>query len=224
MSELLWLWILLGLLALSVAILLCIPIVVTFRFDGSLDSAHVSYRYLFYQKQLFPKPKEDKPSPKRKQASSQKEKQQEKASFGSLVKTHGPVEAVSLMVESATALLNALKNLLKGAKIRHFHGVFAIGGEDAADAALKYGQVCAVLYPFLGMVSGLMTFVKPDLQVYCNYEQPSSVIQASGKIHISILRLPFAAGYALRYLIHKNLEKGGSQYERSKKRSQSTKG
>ncbi len=205
-----WLWILLGVLALLMVTVCCVPVVIAFRFNKSPLGGEVWLQYGFAKKQLFPKPQKDKPKKnKKKPSSDQASAKNSKHPVRSLVQEQGPMDAVALMVGTASTLLDTVKTLVRGAKLRRFQGVFRIGGQDAADAATNYGQVCALLYPFLGLVSSLMTFVDPDLQVVCDYDGKESEIHARGEIHISPLRVPFAAVYALRYLIKQNLAKGG---------------
>lgn len=205
-----WLWILLGLLLLLIVAVICIPVVLTFRFDDSPINGEVWLRYAFFKRQLLPKQNKEKTKRKPKKI---KQGKKPKNPVASIIQEHGPVDAVVLMVETAGTLVNTAKKLLTGAKIRHFKGVFRIGGQDAAEAAIHYGEVCAILYPFLGMVGSLMTFVKPDLQVSCDYDSQESDIHVSGEIHVSPLRLPIAAIWAFRYLINQNLVKGGQKYE-----------
>ena len=206
-----WLWLLLGGIALVLVGLILTPIKVEFFFDGDISTAYVRYRYLFYKKHLLPAPpKKEEKKAKRKTKKGKTPSQNPKDQSGSvtsLVKDYGVVETVTMMAQSASSLLQAVFYLLKKGRLKHFKGRFVIGGEDAADAAVNYGQVCAVLYPLLGLAASYLTFVRPDLQLYCDYDRTDSEIYVSGVIHISVLRLPVAVVRALQYLVNKNLQK-----------------
>ncbi len=206
-----WLWLLLCGIVLLLLGLILTPIKVEFFFDGDLSTAYVRYRYLFYKRYIFPVPpkKEEKKAVKKakKGETSSQNPNDKPGSVTSLLKEHGVVETVRMMAQSASSLLQAIFHLLKKGKLKRFKGVFAIGGEDAADAALNYGQVCAVLYPVLGLAGSYLTFVRPDLQLYCDYNRTDSEILVSGIIHISVLRLPIAVIRAFQYLVNKNLQK-----------------
>jgi hypothetical protein len=206
-----WLWLLLCGLVLLLLGLILTPIKVEFFFHGDWSTAYVRYRYLFYQKYLLPVPekKEEKKARKKakKRGAPTPSPKDKPGSVTSLLKDYGVVETVRMMAQSASSLLQAIFHLLKKGKLKHFKGVFAIGGEDAADAALNYGQVCAVLYPVLGLASSYLTLIHPDLQLYCDYNRTDSDIRVSGVIHISVLRLPVAVLRAFQYLVNKNLQK-----------------
>ncbi len=66
--------------------------------------------------------------------------------------------------------------LLKRVRIKKFHLLAICGGDDAADAAMDYGLVCAAVYPFVGYLESTAKFAKKanDIQVGCDFENEAS--------------------------------------------------
>ncbi len=66
--------------------------------------------------------------------------------------------------------------LLARVRIKKFHLLAICGGDDAADAAMDYGLVCAAVYPFVGYLESTAKFAKKanDIQVGCDFENEAS--------------------------------------------------
>ncbi len=66
--------------------------------------------------------------------------------------------------------------LLSRVRIKKFHLLAICGGDDAADAAMDYGLVCAAVYPFVGYLESTAKFAKKanDIQVGCDFENEAS--------------------------------------------------
>lgn len=82
-------------------------------------------------------------------------------------KKHPPVtkqeksffEKITDAVEAIKTVIGVLKELIKKIKIKKLHIKAITADNDAADAALEYGKLCAVVYP---AVSFLQTLVRVD--------------------------------------------------------------
>jgi hypothetical protein len=93
----------------------------------------------------------------------------------------------------------------------------AVAGEDAAQAAITYGRVCSVFYPLLGRASAYVNFVRPRVNLYCDYEATASVIKGKAGLYIPLYHVVGTGLFILKELIKKNLKnKGGNQHERTK--------
>ncbi len=206
-----WIWIAVGALLSLVGIALCIPIVV---YVGVEEDMYAYYRYLFIKRWVYPKEKKPIPQEKKKGALTRRAKRRVTSadSWKYLTRHYGFTGAVRMMVDSATALVKNVWRLLEGAKIRKLKGEIRVTGQDAAEAATNYGQVCAVVYPFLGLIGNQMQFVRPDLKIHCDYEATEPLIRLSAKIYITLPHTVEILWHMFKEMVDKNIQilsKGG---------------
>lgn len=86
--------------------------------------------------------------------------------------TKKPLEALNISIKTyddVIELLHTVKNILHDFKKLIKHTVvtktefkLVVVGKDAADTAVKYGTVCAAIYPIITLASNCVTF-KPDM-------------------------------------------------------------
>ena len=62
-----------------------------------------------------------------------------------------------------------LKRLLKSTRISGFRLSVTVGGEDAAQTAIKYGAVSAAAGSALAFLEGCFTLKKPDMNIACDF-------------------------------------------------------
>ena len=86
--------------------------------------------------------------------------------------TSGISDTATKVITVLSLLAGQVVWLLKRIKIKKFHLLAICGGEDAADAAMDYGLVCAAVYPFVGYLESTAKFAKKanDIQVGCDFE------------------------------------------------------
>lgn len=214
-----WIYIILGLLGLF-AVLLLSPVVLQAGYDGTF---RVTVRFWCFRFRVLPNPtkKKKKPRKQAKPAGPPKKKaarsEAKEGAFDRLVERYGVTGAVGLLLRTAAALPKILLRLLKGARVRHMELQLGITGADAADAAIHYGEVCSILYPFLGAASHHMKFIRPRVNVYCDYQGDKPFLQGKAGLYISLYHIVGTAFFALKELILKN--KGGQNNERTKSES-----
>ena len=184
------LWILLGLIVL-IFLLLCIPVRFNLNYNGE---ATVSMRYLFFKYRVLPAP-EKKPKPKKEKKPSEKkseEKAKEKKPNPLLrqVKKYKEAEGLSGLLTLAKDLLKAtgtrFEKLLKHIKLKDFDLSVLVGGKDAAEIAILYGEVCAGVYPAVSVLLGLTNCKSPHGRVSVDLDysvkEPKVLCTASGAV------------------------------------------
>ncbi len=189
-----WIYIVAG-IVLLLAVFFLSPIVLRVKFE---DTLQIQLRFWFVSYSLYPKGKKAKSSPKK---SKSKTKQQSSAG------KQGTVEKVRGIFSVLSTLLHSSLRLVDGARVRNLKLTLGITGEDAADAALTYGQVCSVVYPVLGYVDSKMKLVNPQVNIYCDYTAEDSVIKGSCNVCVSAYHAVGTALYILKQLVKKNLRK-----------------
>ncbi|HIR58374.1 MAG TPA: DUF2953 domain-containing protein [Candidatus Gallacutalibacter pullicola] len=141
-----------GGIVLLLILLLCCPITLRLSF---LNGFSVRLKYLFFSFQLLP-PKE-KSTGKKKRASQKKKKSEEESesTLEKLRKLTGEDNAAGLfdfLRELAVLAAGSLKKLFRHLVIADFSLDVSAGGEDAAETALTYGKLCAVIYPAVSVL------------------------------------------------------------------------
>lgn len=187
-----WMYIV-GAVVLALVILLFSPIVISFSFG---ESVQVTLRYLFIGWTVYPRSAKTKPKKKR-----EKKKQAKKPA----PKT-GVVQKVKEIFGVLTALFQGSLRLLENARVRKLKITLGIAGEDAAKAAVNYGLVCSVVYPFLGLADNHMNLKKPKVNIYCEYLSRESLVEGSGKIYIWAYHAVGTALFILKELVSKNIK------------------
>lgn len=168
-------WIFLSILlfvSLLITAILMLPIYVTIKTD---ENGEFYFRYKILNKTFGENPDPNDPLVKiLKSASgiSRLEKDSLKTNIEktSLLKT--VKESFSLIVD----LLKELVGLLKYCKAKVFKLNIVCADTDAAEAAIAYGQCCAIVSPVLGYLSSLIN-IKPsgkDINILCDYNSDNS--------------------------------------------------
>jgi hypothetical protein len=217
-----WPYVLLGIFLL-IGLILYSPLVLKVQYEEKLS---VWLRFWFIKVTLLPK--KEKPVKKKNLKKSQKKRKPQsaadvksqpakKSGWQNLVEQHGVVGAIEQIASVFLLLPKSVKRLMKGATVRGMDLQIAVAGEDAAQAAITYGRVCSVFYPLLGRASAYVNFVRPRVNLYCDYEATASVIKGKAGLYIPLYRGLGTGLYILKELIKKNLKnKGGNQHERTK--------
>ncbi len=204
-----WMYIVLPLVGLLI-LLGILPVVFTLQYDRQLT---VKLHYAFITVPLLPRPTSKADSPKKKK--KKKQNQPSSGRFRNMTEQYGVLGAVEQLISAFGSLSKGALRLIRGARVRNFHLVIRVAGEDAAKAAITYGQVCSVLYPFLGVVDKHMKLIRPDLDLTCDYTAENSEIRGQAKVYISPHQILGSGFYLLKELTIKNLKrKGGFHNER----------
>ena len=141
------LWILLGLLA-AVFLLLLVPVHADVRYREKLE---LDVRYLFLRRTLLPAPEEPQAEKAGAPSKEKKPEAQKKNPMLEKLARFKESEGLSGLLHLAGDFLRltgtSAAKIIRRLKIRDFDLYVLTGDEDAAAAAILYGQACAVVYP-----------------------------------------------------------------------------
>ena len=194
------LWILLGLLAV-VFLLLLVPVHADVRYREKLE---LDVRYLFLRRTLLPAPEEpqaEKAEAPSKEKRPEAQKQKKNPTLEKLARFK-EAEGLSGLLHLAGDFLRltgtSAAKIIRRLKIRDFDLYVLTGDEDAAAAAILYGQACAVVYPAAEALFTLTKCRRRRVSVDLDYAVKTPAVQLAADVSIRPL---FALFYGLQYLI-----------------------
>lgn len=156
------LYIILGIIAFFV-ILLSIKFAVTVHYEGDVA---VSVKWLFIKINILPKhEKKPKKEKKKKEKKDKKEEEPKKEDetikepkkkkgdnmFVRFYKNRGVDGVVQLLKDACAALGGMFGRIGRAFTFEELYIALQIGGDDSADTAIKYGEVCAGAFPAMGL-------------------------------------------------------------------------
>lgn len=179
-----------GALLLVLLLLLLAPIRLEVAFRQEF-SAQVRYLFLCFPLAPSPEPLEE-PSPS--QPPVQEGKPASSPSFLQklrvLLRREGLSGFLQTLQEVAQQVKTASAHLLKRIKLKRFDLYICLGGkEDAAAAAIQYGQVCAAAYGASGALLQLFPCRKKSVSVDLDYSHQEHQVDFSATISIRVLFL-----------------------------------
>lgn len=190
------LYILLGLLGLLVLLLLLalfVPVYARVTYD---DELRVQVRVLGVPITLLPsedEPEEEKPTlEKKKSAKPSKTKELLGEVFRSF-KEDGVAATLHYLGELAKLAGQAIGRVLHSITVDKLSLELIVADGDADTTAIRYGQVCGVLYPAFTAIAGVIKVRKRDLRVEPNFLLNKSTLRADVRLHIRLYRLVGAA-------------------------------
>ena len=193
------LYIIFGILA-FIGLLLIIPVRLKFQYSNDLK---LSVSYLFFTIRLLPeKPKKEKKKTKEKPAEKkQKEKPEAESKLKNLLKQKGLSGFISIIKDIAALVGKSAYSFLKHVRLKNNDIYVRVAAEDASDAAILYGQTCAVLYPSVTLIYQFFHSTNGRITVDVDYEKKDTEIAASGSASVR----PFWAAKELVLLLIKGL-------------------
>lgn len=195
------------------------------------DKLAVWLRYFFIKINLYPTKEKKKPEKSKKKTDKKADKAKQKKTdtdekkegvFSSISKEDG----LSGVIEVLSQILDLIKSFssstLNHLRIKKLSLNIVAGGEDAAQTALNFGYVCSTVYPLLGALSGLITFLKtPDINITTDYDKKETTAQL---LLCFRMRLGLVIGIVLKYgikgiLLYIGLSKADNNKENQKVKS-----
>ena len=132
---------------------------------------------------------------KKKSGRTKAKKSGEKESAPAEKKPGDLLGTVRLVLAAAQGALPPLGKILSGFRLTDLRLYISVGGPDAAQTAVRYGQVCAVVHGSLATLRHFMRISVTDLQI--GYDYLSGSIRQSFSFRLK-LRLGRALGQLLR--------------------------
>ena len=163
----LWLYILLGIL-LAIFLLLLVPVSITIKYENDfLCILMIGFVPITIYPQKSKKEKEQKVKKEKPKQEESKEKKP------SLLQEKGFAWFINLIKKVAELAKDALKDFFKHIIINRFMLSITISGNDAADTAIKYGELCAAVYPAVGIITGAAKCKKCGIDLAPDFDKKS---------------------------------------------------
>lgn len=166
-------------------LLLIIPLSFCFKYDGEPE---LILRYMFIKIKLVPpkeKAEETKGSNQRKtEKESDKESKEKKSSFKTLYKKRGLDGLLDIAKEAVSIIKTASQRILRHIVIKNLKVDLVIVGEDAADTAMKYGYVCAGIYPAISFIDSNITLKRKAVDITAGFNEKETRIFVETKVKI----------------------------------------
>ena len=186
-----------GAVIVLLGILLWMPVTLEVAFR---DGFAVQIRYLFLR---FPwEPKEEPASQKKEEPETAQPSPPApslKQKLTVILRREGLKGFLSTLKELAQSTEEASKKLLRRVRMKRFDLYICLGGEeDAAQAAITYGQVCAVVYGACGVLFGQFPCRRKQVTVDLDYHSREDRVEFSGAVCVRVLFL-LVEGFILIY-------------------------
>ena len=121
--------------------------------------------------------------------------------FRRAVAGKGLVETIRGVFGAVRDVFSRIGRLVRKSVFKRFDLKITVGDEDAADAAFRYGEVCAAVYPLLTMLDGAMTFKKRSVDIGCDFEQDDITAVFDGQLNYRPIHVVgFLLGMLWRYI------------------------
>lgn len=140
-----------GIVLFFLLLLLC-PLKVTLRMEEELSLA---VQYAFLKIPILPakeKPEKEKPKKEKKKQPEEAEGEKKPSFLKKLKDQHGVSGLIHLGKELLKLAGSTMKKLFSHVVVYHLRGDVRIGTGDAAETAILYGRVCAVVEPCMAVL------------------------------------------------------------------------
>lgn len=103
------------------------------------------------------------------------------------LKPHSVSDALALAKDACAALSPTLRFLTKHLHFRHIRLYAAIGTDDAAKTAERYGAISAAVFNFIGQLQCWVDFQADECRILADFYNDSVTFRASGELRVSPL-------------------------------------
>lgn len=214
------LWIILGIFAFF-ALLLALPLRIFLRYSPE-DGLQYRVKYAFIP--LADSQAPEKPEKQKPEKASETQKKSSRAvrtllSFLGLedissaanvrraIGEKGLVETLRGVTAAVGALLRRIGRLLQKGVFKKFDLCIVCGDDDPADAAARYGTVCAAVYPLLTMLDSTMKFRRRKVDIRCDFSQEGTQATFDGQLNYRPWHFVcFACGLFWQYIKNKTMK------------------
>lgn len=194
------LWTILGIIAAIIALIILLPVYIIIKTDED-GQLIILYKLLFKTFGEHPDPNNPLLKAIKKSIGwTVFDKKPADAQGAYSGEAPGFIFTVKDMFRVLASLLGEVKGLLKYCTVKKLHITAVCTGEDAADAALNYGQLCTVIYPFIGLVHSAMKVKKKakKLDIRCDYSGNEEAFRFNSVISVRLGRV-LAAFFRVSY-------------------------
>lgn len=184
----------LGALLLILAGILFLPVTAHFKFQENFF-LKIKFFGIKVWELKQPEPEKAHKPDKTEQTDTEKEKEENAAVslFKKLKKKHGFVGAVKKLFGFFKVCLGDIKNLLRHIKIKSICLNLIYGSDDAADTAIKYGEICSAVYPVLAFFDTAENVEFKQINLSSDFGSPAAEFNISLKLKTRIFFLIISA-------------------------------
>ncbi len=220
------LWIILGIAAFF-ALLLALPLRI---FLSYTEEKGLQYRVKYA---VFPLADSEKPekaaaaAPKKQKSAAEKPKKASGGAVQSLlsflgledissaanakraIDEKGLLEVLHGVTEAVGSLRKRTGRLLRKGAVKRFDLRIVCGDGDPADAAMRYGTVCAAVYPLLTLLDTAMKCKRRKVDIRCDFDNDGIQASFEGQINYRPWHfICFACGLLWRYIKRNTIKEG----------------
>lgn len=167
-----FLYILLGIFAVAFLALM-IPVKLFFLYG---EETELKISYIFYEKVILPEEKDNKPHEEKKSEEAGHEKKEGAFDIRAFIDRNGLGGFISLVKDIVALIGKKVKKILKHLKIIELDIYASAGGDNVTDAAMLYGEACAVIYSAYGFISSISSPKYGGVSVDLDYEKESFAV------------------------------------------------
>lgn len=205
-----WLYVLVVILVLFVVILFS-PVCLEGAY--SKERIYLLAKWLFIKYDIYPPDKKKQEKKKIKAAKKEKKKELKEAKavrrgkipkekkkkhlFGDMK----PIEFLKLFASVISQMGKTARTILRRTTFKNFSLEVTVGGEDAAKAALTYGEICAFTYPALGLLHANSKMKNPKVNIFADYEKEETDVNFSSVAKIPLIMLVISVLWIVPSLI-----------------------
>ncbi len=99
------------------------------------------------------------------------------------------LKLIKFIFSERSVMFETLKYLLKKSSVNDFKLHIVSSCDDAAETALLYGGICAVIYPAVAFLETVIPVKKDDIKISCDYENNCPSLFLLINIRVSVFSL-----------------------------------
>lgn len=163
----------------------------------------ISFKYDFYGDNKVKRVKKN--STKKVDKKSQDKKPQKKEGyFKKIYSEDGLIEGTVKLLSAVKHIVSKIIHLVAECDVEKLNLNIKVATEDPADTAIYYGGVCAVVYPAIGLLNGLVSIRSQNVNVKADYETNKPEVD-----FIIIMKLRVFRAVKVAFSLIKELIQGG---------------
>lgn len=151
----------------------------------------VTVKYLFFSIPLVPRKEKKKNEPPKNQGNKKPKDKKKKKEDSEIVKyiknlhkDKGLDGVLSMITELSALVSGSLKGLFKHIIFKKFDLSITVAAEDAAKAAIRYGQVCAAVYPAVSLILNTVRYKDYNVNITVDFDLKEPVINFKSQANI----------------------------------------
>ena len=112
-----------------------------------------------------------------------------------------PLEFLKLFMSVISEMAKSALKILRRTTFENFNLEVTVGGEDAAETALTYGEICAFTYPALGLLHANSKMKDPKVNIFADYQKEEVDVNFSSTAKIPLIMLVISVLWIVPRLI-----------------------